>query len=182
MRTRDLADRLGTVRSAYLQDFSGIGGATLSMYGPQAEAAWSAFESVDDEINRTLRRGEDYEPVAALIASFSTKAGVFVAARYWVGADHGVKDLFTFSTGPVVTALVHSGYTPDLAGNQRWRHVKNIDPRLREDHGFELRDTGWWYPEHHFDAAGIPPSEAPQTRAEIERSARAFFERIAKGG
>jgi hypothetical protein len=180
LNDRGLAERLASIRTTYIP--TGPGGATISTYGQFAAKAWVDFESADIELGAALDRTGDYEAVDALVGSDSTKAERYVLARYWVGERGGVKDLFTFSTGPVVIAHVYSGFTDALRGNQRWRHIKNIDPRIGEDYGFVCTPAGWWYPDHHFDPTAPSTTLDEGLRAAIAQSAREFLERVRPGG
>lgn len=69
-------------------------------------------------------------------------------------------------------ARYQSGFTKALAGNPYWNHIKNIDPRLRADHGYVQQLGSWWYPGHRFDAtASLDSTElAAELRDQIASS------------
>lgn len=121
----------------------GSGVPTLATYGALADTVWAAFESIDSELERAMHRPFPYEPISALEVSFSAEANVYVAARYWLKDDRrGIRDLFTFSTGPAVEALYRSGRPPELITNPYLAHI-NENPKLLAHLGL----LG-----HHYDA------------------------------
>ncbi|HEV8534866.1 MAG TPA: hypothetical protein VGR87_03985 [Candidatus Limnocylindria bacterium] len=141
VRDGALARLIGTVRDEHMSDIWPHGSVpTIATYGAFADATWSAFDAIDRYLELALERpSPPYAPVSAFVASYSTRFNVYVAARYWLKADGrtGIKDLFTFSTGPDVEALVHSGQTPELVRNPYSSHINNLDLDLRRGHHFD---------------------------------------------
>lgn len=137
LRPRDLAKAIAAVRDEHAADVWPHGSVpTFYTYGSLSDATWSAWGSIDGQLREALERPwPDYEPVAAFGASFSTDLSVYVATRRWVRDDRTlITDVFTFSTGPKIEALVWSGQTPKLIGNPYSRHINSFDPALREPH------------------------------------------------
>ena len=109
---------------------------TICTYGSLADATWSACGSIDGQLREALERPlPAYEPVAAFGASFSTDLQVYVATRRWVrDGETLITDVFTFSTGPRIEALVYSGQTSGLIQNPYSQHINSFPASLRDPH------------------------------------------------
>jgi hypothetical protein len=137
LRPRDLAKAIAEVRDSHLREIWPNGSVpTIYTYGSLADATWSAWGSIDGRLRDALERPlPDYQPVSAFGASFSPDLQVYVATRRWVRDDQTlVTDVFTFSTGPKIQALVYSGQTAALIQNPYSRHINSFPSSLREPH------------------------------------------------
>jgi hypothetical protein len=180
LRREELLERVAEVRHTELpQLFPGGRVPTLGIYGTPAEPKWGAFESMSTELRDAMNR-PGAEPVHSFVVAPSADLNLYVATRTWIkpGGRQVVRDLFIFSTGPVVeryVAMYLSGTPSMLVGNPFHEDITKLDPLVRDFLGY---GPGHRVPGHHESVADALASVslAPEMKREIE----AAVDRMAK--
>jgi len=178
----DLGTRIGDFRRVHLPTVGPFEGGcpTLSDFSRSARQTWSEYAGLDPDLAAAMGRSGG-EPVDAYVVSYSRTEDLFVAARWYLKTPtSGVMDLTTFSSGQPERLAWMSGYTPSLAGNPRWRHIKNPYRGLVKDgYPFHEKTPGnFWLDGHEWSVDDMPDGAGDELRSQVSEAARRFLERI----